>query len=261
MNEADHLRELLLGYKLGRLSEDERERVEERIFSEPEFSGMLEDAEYDLLDDYRSGRLTGGDRTRVELGFSPDEHARSMAIPVNKSAAPRRRRQLLLPLFALSLAAAIVVAMVFIPVRRRGSPPSAGNPHQPAQTAKAPNPAVGASPQDQVATLLLTPDITRDDSTLQLELTPTTSRVRVQWMVPAQISGMAFSLSVSQASGPVLASENDMDIHVINGQRIAEFSVSPAVFRASSGEYLLTVRALADPAKPIRQYSVTIEHQ
>jgi hypothetical protein len=80
-------------------------------------------------------------------------------------------------------------------------------------------------------------------------------------MVPAQISGVAFSLTVSQASGAVVASVNDTDIQVINGQRIAEFSVAPAVFRASSGDYLLTVRTLAEPAKPIRQYRVTIKHR
>jgi anti-sigma-K factor RskA len=260
MNEADHLRELLLGYKLGSLSEDERERMDERIFDEPGFSALLEEAEVDLLDDYRSGRLTAADRVRVEQAFSPAERA-GVTMRAPEPTAPRRRGLLLMPLLALSLAAAVILAVVFISDRRAGSPPSAGAAHQPTVTAKTSNPATGASPQDQEATLLLTPDVTRDDSSLRLALTPATSRVRVQWMVPAQTGGAAFSLTVSQASGAVLASANDTDIQVINGQRIAEFSVAPAVFRASSGDFLLTVRASAEPAKPLRQYRVTTERR
>jgi anti-sigma-K factor RskA len=260
MNEADHLRELLLDYKLGLLSEDERERTDERIFEESEFSALLEEVEYDLLDDYRSGRLTAADRVRVERAFSPAERA-GMTIRAPKPVEPRHRGLLLLPFLALPLAAAVIVAMVLIPGRRSGSPPSSGIAQQPAETAKPPNPTAVASPQDQVATLLLTPDVTRDDSTLRLALTPATSRVRIQWMVPAQTSGMTFSLTVSQVSGTVLALANDKDIQVINGQRITEFSVSPAVFRDSSGDCLLTVRALAEPAKPIRQYRITIQHR
>ena len=67
------LRQLLLAYKLGELSPEDREQLDERIICDQEFSDQIAEAAYDLLDDYRAGRLARALRRRVEKAFSPAE--------------------------------------------------------------------------------------------------------------------------------------------------------------------------------------------
>lgn len=58
--------ELLTRYALGRLSEVELERVEERIFSDRDFFERLLVVEDELIDAYASGRVRGDDRQRFQ---------------------------------------------------------------------------------------------------------------------------------------------------------------------------------------------------
>lgn len=76
MNESSDLRKLLLAYRLGELSRDEREALDERIIGDRELSDRLAEAEYDLLDDYRAGRLAVAERSCVKRGFLPSERTR-----------------------------------------------------------------------------------------------------------------------------------------------------------------------------------------
>lgn len=66
MKADDNADELLAAYALGRLSEQELERVEQRMFADREFLGRLRVVEDELIDAYASGRLTSDERRRFE---------------------------------------------------------------------------------------------------------------------------------------------------------------------------------------------------
>ena len=76
MKDSADLREILLAYRLGKVSRRERQALDARIIGDGEWSDRLADVEYDLLDDYRGGRLTATDRNRVERAFLPGELTR-----------------------------------------------------------------------------------------------------------------------------------------------------------------------------------------
>jgi hypothetical protein len=61
--------ELLIRYALGLLSEQEQERVEERMFSDREFFDRLLVVEDDLIDAYAGGRLSRDESERFEKYF------------------------------------------------------------------------------------------------------------------------------------------------------------------------------------------------
>ena len=73
MNGFTDLRQLLLAYKLGELSPEDREQLDERIICDQDFSDQIAEAAYDVLDDYRAGRLARAERRRVEKAFSRAE--------------------------------------------------------------------------------------------------------------------------------------------------------------------------------------------
>ncbi|MGH9835406.1 MAG: hypothetical protein ACRD9Y_20495, partial [Blastocatellia bacterium] len=56
-------------YLMGKLSERERDELEEKYFNDDELFGELLDAEDQLIDDYRRGRLSPRERERFEQRF------------------------------------------------------------------------------------------------------------------------------------------------------------------------------------------------
>lgn len=63
-------------YLLGDLGEAERTKVEERFFEQTEFSELLSEAEYDLIDEYVRDHLSRYDRERFEKCFLISERRR-----------------------------------------------------------------------------------------------------------------------------------------------------------------------------------------
>lgn len=61
--------ELLVGYALGRLGDEEQERVEEIIFEDRQVFDRLRVVEDELIDAYASGRLTEDERSRFQKYF------------------------------------------------------------------------------------------------------------------------------------------------------------------------------------------------
>lgn len=53
-------------YLLGRLGDAERDSLEERLIAEADFHSAVRDAEYDLYDEYSSGRMSTVDRAAFE---------------------------------------------------------------------------------------------------------------------------------------------------------------------------------------------------
>src|SRR3712207_3066526 len=72
--------QLLDRYFLNELSEEERERVEEMLFTDPTFFEQVEAAEMRLVDRYVLGEMSGSERQRfVSQYMSVPEHARRVA--------------------------------------------------------------------------------------------------------------------------------------------------------------------------------------
>lgn len=63
-------------YFLGELSETEQSALEERFFTDPEFSEWLDEVETDLIDDYARGELSGAERQKFEQNFMVSERRR-----------------------------------------------------------------------------------------------------------------------------------------------------------------------------------------
>jgi hypothetical protein len=258
MQTPAQFRELLLDYKLNRLSPAERESVEERMFRETEFSAQLEEAEYDLLDDYRHARLSPEIRERVEEAFSASDRERALML---RAPAPvvrmlvRRAGFFSMPVLALSFGALLVVFALglWLHGRQWPSPSVATNAPKLPEIATTTPPAAAPSPQS-MATLLLTPEVTRDASELQLVLTPQTDGVRVQWVLPSETRGDKFELTVTTRSGASVV-RADGEASVVEGQRLVEFSMPVAELHSGEG-YQFTVSDTRHTA--VREYRVTV---
>ncbi len=260
MTEQNELRRLLLDYKLDRMQQPQRERLEERIFNDAEFSAMLEEAEYDLLDDYRAGRLSTNIRELVAQAFSPAELARTIRTPaqrVPRAAAIARRRGMFLPVFALSLSALLIAGVIFI-ARHAEVRSEAGRAESAAQAGDMATPPAAAGRHEEEPTLLLTAEVVRDGSAMHLRLAPAVRMVRVQWVVPAEASGSSFSLSVAAEHGVIRTTVESAGVSILDGQRVAEFSVPADVFRGLGDRYLLSVRSSGAAENPIREYRLTV---
>jgi hypothetical protein len=247
MNESSDLRKMLLAYRLGNVSRHERDALDEQIIGDEELNDRLAEAEYDWVDDYRADRLTAADRSRVERAFSPSELARPTFGAGRGAAvlpAPRGRR---LPWLSLASSAALVAlaGAVLFTVHSRNSERAISLAHStavapPAQSHPSPNPK-GSEPQSNakqraaeasraVALLVLEPTVARGDQGPVLALQSATKEVRVQWILPADVSASSFVLSVTEGGDTLATSLQDGAAQLIDGSRVVEFHLSPSVF-------------------------------
>ncbi len=260
MDPQKKLRELLLDYKLGQMKQKHRDRFDERIFQDPEFSARLEEAEFDLLDDYRAGRLSAALRKRVERAFSPSELKGPPLSPVQtsqKTVPAPRRPGMLLPTFALACSALIVAGIFF--VSHRGVRRSlAGNVREAVPPPKQAIRSTSAQPQAGIASLLLTSEIVRDDSALQLTLPAAIHTVRIQWVVPAGTTGSAFALSIVAVPNIPCATVESTGVSTLDNRQVAQFFVPADLLRKSGDRYLLSIRSTREFAPAIRQYALTL---
>ena len=98
------LRQLLLAYKLGQLSPKDREELDERIICDQDFSDQIAEAAYDVVDDYRAGRLERAERRRVEKAFPRAELQGGSDPGFELAKTPDRRRMRWFPIAIASFA-------------------------------------------------------------------------------------------------------------------------------------------------------------
>jgi hypothetical protein len=211
MTNPPDLRELLLAYLLDEMADDERERVDQQMLLDDDFSAGLKEAEFDLLDAYEAGQLTVEQRDRVYVALvAPREqrigasirdaemaYAQRIAAPVVEM--PRRS--------SWRWVAAVAAAMIFaagLTISLRDRSPkapeaaitaSAVRPADQAAASASATPPIRTSPSEArpitpanpvvrqslgVLTLVL-PETTRGSSGLLAKLQPTTEFLRVEW--------------------------------------------------------------------------------
>jgi hypothetical protein len=98
MAESPDLRMLLLAYLLDEMPDDERERVDHQMLVDDDYSAALKEAEFDLLDAYEAGELTGEQRDRVYLALIAPRERRIEASIRNAELPGAPRGDVLTPL-------------------------------------------------------------------------------------------------------------------------------------------------------------------
>ena len=84
----------LAEYVLGRLSQEERDQIAERLFTDPEAVNELEGVEADLIDDYARGRLGKADAEIVRLHLlagTSGKHQERLAVALGKRTRTRTK--------------------------------------------------------------------------------------------------------------------------------------------------------------------------
>ena len=280
MNDSTNPRSLLLGYLLDELPPGERERVEERMLQERAFSDQLQEAEYDLADDYHAGRLSRSERIRVEKAFSRERLAEIASIsgewstlrntPKEESRSTHERAALRLAPAILAVAA-LAVGVFYVHLRQEksartasiaGSAATQSSPRGLTGSAPPglqPAPASAASELTATASLVLSGESMRGPGSLLLELRPSTRRVQVQWVVPGSTTDGAFRLSILHDNSTMITAEQAA-FQKIDGRQIAMFNVDASVFdKGSTESHLLFVIRTATVAHSIEgEYPVLV---
>jgi hypothetical protein len=273
MKDFSDLRQLLLAYRLGELSPDDREELDVRVICDQDFSDRIAEAAYDLLDDYRAGRLARAQCRRVEKAFSQAELRSGLdrGREVPKTSAPARLRWF--PLGIATLACLSMGLLLFfihlhkaqapIPVAASHPAESPGPQHSPA-TPVAPS-GSGSSTATQssnqlLAVLLLQSAVTRSGTSSVLELHPSTQVVRVQWVVPDGVTARAFTLSVTRDGVILKSAAQRRSLQKIGGNLEAEFDLASGIFAKSpeDARFLLIVHTDDTPHNAVGEYPVIV---
>ncbi|HEX4039919.1 MAG TPA: hypothetical protein VHX37_17825 [Acidobacteriaceae bacterium] len=270
MNDSPNARQVLLAYLLGKLAPEERSALEERMLAESDFSDQMQEAEYDLIDDYHAGRLEPAERRRAEAALTPERLSRS-APPFSgrrDGEVPRRsesRAWLRWSAAAVALAVLGFAGWSLVALHRARNLPHVVARTRPEGSSGGGNgpTAPGSGNGNSTAVLLLASDVTRGPGGLSLDLHPSTSTVIVQWVVPPQTGARSFQLSVTK-EGKVLGVEaQDGGVKTISGHQVAEFRVDPAVFAVSgaAAHCLLLIRSGEAGSPVVAEFSVVVSHR
>ena len=76
MNTEQITKENIVNYLLGELTDDARDKIEDRLFMDEDFADVLDETENDLIDDYVRGALESSQKTSFEQFFLISERRR-----------------------------------------------------------------------------------------------------------------------------------------------------------------------------------------
>lgn len=276
MKDLTDLRQLLLAYKLGELSPKDREQLDERMICDQEFSDQIAEAAYDLLDDYRAGRLANAERRRVEKSFSGAELRSGSDRRVEE---PKKPARVTLRWFPLGIASLACLSMgllaLFIHLHKAQAPASISATHSAEKPGAQPSSATRIAPSGSgsstgthgsnrlLAVLVLQSAVARGGTSSVLELGPSTQLVRVQWVVPDDVTARAFTLSVTREGAILKTIAQRGNPQKIGDSLEAEFDLPPGIFAKSAGDaHLLFVVSTNDPSHTaVGEYPVIVRAQ
>jgi hypothetical protein len=228
-------RELQIAYLLGRISQEEREAVGDRLFADPAFAELMEESERDVLDQYVRGELDEEDRAAVEahLLASDQQNAklRFAALMARKAdRRVRRRPSWIGPLAAI--AAVLVIAASAWMLRPRNLP---SNPVEHATQQQKTTPSVEPP---VIFAALLSAGGTRDGAQQQVHLPVTTGLLRFD--LELDPAAKAANYPVQLLQGPqVIWSQQDVLPIEEAGQPILSLRVPRAVLAPGSYQFVI----------------------
>lgn len=200
---------------LDSLDDEARAALEARMFLEPGLDDAIAVAEDDLIADYVDGRLAPPERTRFERGYlaAAPHRARVEAVRLlrqrQQSLAPARR-----PWWpAVAAAAVLAVALGALLSRQPAAPSTADSAARPA-----PAPSTPSAASPLVATLVLTPPVTRGGGavpTLVRAANVSTIRLEAPFVrdaVSATIDTIDTAIAVTAGTHPLAPAGVSMDV-------------------------------------------------
>jgi anti-sigma factor RsiW len=247
---------VIVRYLLGELPEAEQESLERSYFSDPALLDRMEAVEDDLIDDYVRGALTPEQRTLFERHFLNEKRRERvrMAEALRRAVPPRRApvRAWALPL-AAALFVAALLAIVWLALENRTlrerpapAPVVAEKPRPSAAPAPAPE-VVPSLPPPALATLVLSPGLTRGDETPTLVIEQGAHAVRLEALL--EVEAPSYDATLQRLDGPVVWKGTTLSAR--KGKLLLTIPRS----RFRTGEHLLTVTApdyIADYAFTVR---------
>jgi hypothetical protein len=280
MESPSNTQRLLLRYLLDQLPPEERERIDEALITDQEFSDSFAEARSEWLDAYVAGSLPPEWRRPVEQALidTPDG-----ASSLRVAAALHSQRTHMLPnvrkfpsravlaFFVPALAACMVLAFWLrsgpssAPTRHSlpgaGSPPVAAVKPLPPPIPVAPPdltkaPTLGAARHGTLA-LVMPAGTLRGSDSVPLLLTAAIGRVQVQWPLPPDETAAAYTLLVSRDGAPATKFPQHGPVRTIGTEKIATFVLPAAVLPAGEYTFALYDNQTAD-GSPVAQFSVAV---
>jgi hypothetical protein len=281
MESPSNTQRLLLRYLLEQLSPEERERIDEALITDQEFSDSFAEARNDWLDAYVSGSLPPEWKKLVEQALidTPDG-----AISLQVAAALHRRRTVslrnvrrrlpsraVLAFFVPAIAACMFVAFWLRSgpsprgarhgLPESGSPPVAAVKRLPAPIPAAPSdltkaPAPGAARLGTLA-LVMPAGTVRGSDSVPLPLTAAIARVQVQWPLPPDEMAWGYTLLVSRDGAAATKFPQHGPVRTIGTEKIVTFVLPAAVLPYGEDTFALYSNQPAG-GSPLAQFSVAV---
>jgi hypothetical protein len=231
-------RELQIAYLLGRISEQEREAVGDRLFADPAFAELMEESERDVLDRYVRGALSAEDRAAVEARLLASDQqkakVRFAALMAGKADTQIRRK----PSWINPLAAIAAVLLIAASAWMLRSRNSESNPVEHAVQQEKTATTLSVEPP-VIFAALLSAGGTRDGAQQQVHLPAATGLLRFD--LELDPAAKAANYPVQLLHGPqVIWSQQDVLPVKEAGQPILSLRVPGAVL--ATGSYQFVVR-------------------
>lgn len=237
----------LVEYLLGQAAPDEQTRIEQRYLSDPDFHAEVQAAERDLIDQYVRGEIADPSTFETHFLSSPSRrekvafaralmHSSARGAAVREHASPRHREW--------QLAAAIVVLLAggwWLVSNRQpenrglpapgqqassdiGASDSRAGETRPAPAQPEPaEPRPGPAPS-LVATLILTPGLTRGPEEAPLLIVGDNVQIRLQLELEAT-GYQRYRAAIRTADGVEIWSEDRLVPERLNGGQVVTFTV------------------------------------
>ncbi len=234
-------------YLLGELPPDEQSELERRYFAEPALLDRIDAAEDDLIDAYVRNELTPEQRTHFETRFLTPKRVERvrMAEALRRATRAPRRSSWMLPI-AASLFLALLAAMLWVALRDtpRETPrvvertPARATPVAPPPVVPSPPPPL--PPATQIATIVLSPGLSRDVAALPvLTLDANATDVRLEALLESDASHC--DVTLQRIDGPIVWSAKRVRVRGSRGEPRLVLTIPRDRFRG--GQHLLTVTA------------------
>ena len=239
----------MVEYLSGSLPDEERVRMQERLFLDEEFCDTMRAAEDDLLDGYARGQLTESDRSRVEalLRESPAvgtrlSFARALQQRIGTRAVPRKRWT---PVLGWALAAVLAGVVVWTGFSIRDLRTRLLRTESRLRLGESSHAAPG------VASIVIWPGTLRDEADRQTFASFSDAEL-VRLTLPCQglRTGQSASAELSLESGAVVWREDAVPLRELEKTLVAQLLIPAA--RLGRGRYRLVLRQQPDGVEEYR---------
>lgn len=268
INKSDNSRALLLSYLLGELALDDREEIERKMLTDQEFSDEIQEAEYDLMEDYHHGRLTKDERSRAEAAFGRRQLVRRVRMNrMNRPAGAqgtsagwgRRLSLVATAMLLVALSGWFAASHLW------------RKPEQSRSLEQAPSNVPGAGVTSPEVTkhgiassekvVLLLSGVSRGVAGDTLRMHDATKDVLVQWVVPRSLRQNRFVLELQRGGETLTTVAQAGPLKSMDGSSIAEFHLPAARFRRGAPSHVLVlIREASGKGAVVEEFPVRVVH-